>query len=85
VENEKVNLYNKSLLSEFDHTFWPYTKFVILIVSKNYVQKYWTKYEFKTNIREKNKRGFEFILPIRLYDVGLKGFEEDVVYIDMRK
>jgi len=84
-ENEKVYLFGKSLTSELDYIFGPYTKFVIPIVSEYYVQKYWTKYEFKTAKREKEKRGFEFILPIRLDNVILEGLEEDVVYIDLRK
>ena len=76
-KNEKVYLFGKSLTSELDYIFGPYTKFVVPIVSKHYVQKYWTKYEFKTAKKEKRKRGFEFILPIRLDDVGLKGLERD--------
>jgi hypothetical protein len=84
-ENEKVYLFGKSLISELDYIFGPYTKFVIPIVSEHYIQKYWAKYEFNTAKREEGKRGFEFILPIRLDDVILEGLEEDVVYIDVRK
>ena len=84
-KNEKVYLLGKSLTSELDYIFGPYTKFVIPIVSEHYVQKYWTKYEFNTAKREEGKRGFEFILPIRLDEVSLKGLGGDVVYIDVRK
>ena len=84
-KNEKVYLFGKSLTSELDYIFGPYTKFVIPIVSGNYVQKYWTKYEFNIAKREERKRGFEFVLPIRLDDISLKGLEGDVVYIDVRK
>lgn len=84
-ENEKVDLFGKSLTSELPYIFGPHTKFVVPIISKHYVQKYWTKREFWIAKREEKKRGFEFILPIRLDDVNLKGLEEDVVYIDLRK
>lgn len=84
-KNEKVYLLGKSLTSELDYIFGPYTKFSIPIVSKHYVQKYWTKYEFNISKMEQRKRGFEFILPIRLDDVILKGLEGDIFYIDLRK
>jgi len=84
-KNEKVYLLGKSLTSELDHVFGPYTKFVIPIVSESYVQKYWTKYEFNIAKKEERKRGFEFILPIRIDGISLKGLKEDVIYIDLRK
>lgn len=84
-KNEKVYLFGKGLTSELDLIFGPHTKFVIPIVSGHYLQKYWPKYEFKTAKREGRKRGFEFILPIRIDDVSLEGLAKDVVYIDFRK
>lgn len=84
-KNEKVYLLGKSLTSELDYIFGPYTKFAIPIVSKQYVQKYWTKFEFNISKMEQRKRGFEFILPIRLDDVILEGLEGDIFYIDLRK
>lgn len=84
-KNEKVYLFGKSLTSELDYIFGPYTKFAVPIVSEYYIHKYWTKYEFNIAKIEEGKRGFEFILPIRLDDVSLKGLGEDIVYIDLRK
>lgn len=84
-KNEKVYLLGKSLTSELDYIFGPYAKFVIPIVSKHYVQKYWPKYEFNRSKIEQRKRGFEFILPARLDDVTLEGLEGDMFYIDLRK
>jgi len=83
--NEKVYLLGKSLGSELDYIFGPYTKYAIVIVSKNYVKKYWPKYEFNRAKVEQKKRGFEFILPIRIDKVILEGLEEDLVYVDLRK
>lgn len=84
-KNEKVYLLGKGLTSELVYIFGPYTKFAIPIISEHYLKKYWTKYEFNAAKREEGKRGFEFILPIRLDDVSLRGLAEDVVYIDLRK
>ncbi len=84
-KNEKVYLFGKSLTSVLPHIFGPYTKFAVPIVSNNYVQKHWTKYEFDIAKREEQKRSLEFILPIRVDNVRLKGLEGDVIYIDLRK
>jgi hypothetical protein len=84
-KNEKVYLFGKSLTLELDYIFGPYTKFAIPIVSKHYIQKYWTKYEFNVSKMEQRKRGFEFILPVRLDDITLEGLNRDIVYIDLRK
>ena len=84
-KNEKVYLLGKNLTSELDYIFGPYTKFVIPIVSKHYVHKYWTKYEFNISKIEQRKRGFEFIIPIHIDDTNLEGLEEDVVYINLRE
>ncbi len=83
--NEKVYLLGKSLRSELDYIFGPYTKYAVAIVSKNYVEKYWPKYEFNRAKVEQKKRGFEFILPIHIDNVILEGLEEDLVYVDLRK
>lgn len=84
-ENEKDYLLGKNLKSELDYIFGPYTKFAVAIVSKHYIQKHWTKYEFNRSIIEQRKRGYEFILPVRLDDAVLEGLKDDVVYIDLRK
>ncbi len=83
--NEKVYLFGKSLTSELPYIFGSHTKFAVPLVSNNYVQKYWTKYEFNAAKREEQERGFEFMLPIRFDHVRLKGLKKDVVYIDLRK
>ena len=60
-KNEKVYLLGKSLTSELDYIFGPYTKFAIPIVSKHYVQKYWPRYEFNISKIEQRKRGRNFV------------------------
>jgi len=84
-KNEKVYLLGKSLKSELSNIFGPSTRFVIPIISKHYVQKDWTKFEFCISKMEKRKRDYEFILPIRLDNVTLEGLEGDTFYIDLIK
>jgi hypothetical protein len=83
--NEKVYLLGKGLYSELPYVFGPYTRFAIPIVSMNYHQKYWPLREFEYCRKEQKKRGFEFILPLRLDDIELPGLKEDLVYLDVRR
>jgi len=84
-KNDKAYLFGKSLSSALPYIFGPHTKFVIPIVSKHYILKQWTKYEFDIAKKEGEQRGFEFILPIRVDDNELQGLASDVMYIDIRK
>lgn len=84
-KNEKVYLFGKSLRGELPFIFGPRSKFVVPIISKHYVGKYWPKYEFDAASMEQARRGFDFILPVRVDDVSLEGLQEDVTYIDLRK
>lgn len=83
-ENEEVYLLGKSLKSELPHIFGLHTKFAVPLVSKNYTRKFWPKREFELMKKTACTRGFEFILPVRVDDVILKGLKKDVSYIDLR-
>ena len=61
------------------------TRYVIPFISKSYVQKDWTQFEFDTAKREQKKRRSEFILPVRLDDSRLLGLPDQVVTIDARE
>ena len=81
----KIYLYGKHLIPEIKNAFGPYTKFVVPIISKHYVEKYWPKLEFQIAKEEEKHRRFEFVLPILLDDIRLEGLDSDLVYIDLRK
>ena len=70
---------------EFEQIYSSQTRYVIPFISKSYVQKDWTQFEFDTAKREQKKRGSEFILPVRLDDSRLLGLPDQVVIIDARE
>jgi len=61
------------------------TRFAILLLSKHYVEKFYTRYEFNVAKIEESNRDYEFRLPVRFDNASLKGLEEDKVYIDLRR
>lgn len=83
--SRKGSLLGKRLSPELRNVLGPDTRFFVLIVSENYVEKYWTLYEFEIAREKEAERRFEFILPIRLDNVNLEGLEDDRVYLDLRK
>lgn len=84
-KSEDVYLWGKKLKNEFKNIFRTETKFAVILLSKHYVQKSWTVYEFNVAKGEELNRDYEYILPIRVDDVNLEGLCEDVCYIDLRK
>ena len=84
-KNENVYLLGKKLKDEFNNIFGTDTRFAVVLLSKHYVEKFWTVYEFNVAKREEQNRDYEYILPIRVDDVDLEGLREDVGYIDLRK
>lgn len=70
---------------EFERIYGPQTRYVIPFVSKHYVRKAWTRFEFDAALREQEKRRGEFILPVRLDDSPLLGLPSDVIRQDGRK
>ena len=70
---------------EFLKIYGPQSRYVIPIISKYYVDKPWTQYEFDAALKEQQKRRSEFILPIRMDDTPLLGLSEGVIRQDGRK
>src|SRR5262249_53066511 len=70
---------------EFLKIYGPQSRYVIPIISKYYVNKPWTQYEFDAALKDQQKRRSEFILPIRMDDTPLLGLSEGVIREDGRK
>ncbi len=70
---------------EFERIYSSQARFVIPLISKDYVHKDWTQFEFETAKREQKNRRSEFILPVRLDDSRLLGLSDQVVTIDARQ
>ncbi len=60
--------------------------FCILVVSKSYVQKQWTRHEWR-NAQERALKEISkaYILPVRVDDTTLPGLPETTMYLDIRE
>jgi len=81
----KADMWGKSLSTRFKETYGANTAFVLVLVSKHYVVKDWTDFEFSIARGEARTREEEFILPVRLDDTLMAGLKSDVCYMDLRK
>lgn len=80
----KSELLGKKLGRVFPTVYGPSTRFFVPIISKHYIQKDYTNYEWRIAKEEERKRKGEFILPLRLDDSKLIGLHTDVVFVDLR-
>ncbi|HCN19203.1 MAG: hypothetical protein A3C38_05215 [Planctomycetes bacterium RIFCSPHIGHO2_02_FULL_50_42] len=84
-EYYRSQLLGKKLGLEFQKVYGPRTRFFVPLVSKEYISKYWPRYELDVAMQEAKRRDKEFILPLALDDSRLPGIDDDVAYIDLRK
>ncbi len=70
--NRQASLWGKDS-REFEQIYSSQARYVIPLISKHYVKKDWTQFEFETAKREQKKRASEFILPVRLDNSRLFG------------
>jgi len=75
----------KKLSTYFHQKYGVDTRYVIILISKEYPQKDWTNLELSIARDEAKKRKEEFILPIRLDDTKILGIHDDIGFIDFRK
>jgi len=81
----QADLWGKNLSNEFKELFGPKADYVLTLISKHYVVKDWTDFEFTVARGEAKKRNREFILPIRLDNAPMVGLRSDICYLDYRK
>jgi hypothetical protein len=82
--DREAHLWGKTS-KRFERIYGPESRYVIPLVSKHYVRKPWTRFEFDTALLEQEKRRGEFILPVLLDDSRLLGLPSDVIRQDARK
>lgn len=82
----KAELWGKDLSDHFKKIYGGKTSnFVIIFISRHYVIKDWTNFEFEIAKGEAEKRKDEFILPIRLDDTLIQGISRNIAYINFYK
>ncbi len=69
--------------SEYELIYGLQSRFVVPIISQNYVKKDWPRFEFDSAKREAPRRNSEFILPLRLDDARLLGLNDDLNFLSL--
>jgi hypothetical protein len=75
----------KKLTHYFHRKFGKDSKYVIILISKEYPMKDWTNLELSIAREEASNRKEEFILPIRLDNTKILGIHDDICYLDLRE
>jgi len=81
----QASLWGKNLAERFRSAYGNKTRYVLVLVSRHYVVKDWTGFEFTIARGEAAKRPEEFILPVRLDDTPMLGLRQEVAYVDYQK
>lgn len=83
-ENE-VQLWGKNLSEEFHKIYSDESQFVLMLISKNYIDKQWCLHERRSAIDEGRRRSSEFILPVRFDEAWPDGLHTGMHHIDGTK
>ena len=82
---KEADLIGKKLSTYFQDTYGSKSRYVIVLISKEYQIKDWTNFELKIAREEAKIRSSEFILPVKLDDTPILGIHDDIGYVDYRE
>lgn len=84
-EYETATLWGKDLYQHLSDVYQRQAKYCVMIVSRHYRDKLWTKHEQRAAQARAFSERREYILPIRLDDTELSGLPPTIGYIDIRR
>jgi tetratricopeptide (TPR) repeat protein len=84
-EYEKAELWGKDLYQHLSSVYGDQAAYCIILLSKHYAKKLWTRHELKQAQARAFRDKREYILPLRLDDTEVPGITETVGYINLRK
>lgn len=84
-EYEKANLWGKDLYQHLAQVYSRNAQYCVVIISKHYARKLWTKHELKQAQERAFRENREYILPLRLDDTDIPGITETTAYINLQK
>ena len=79
---EPVSLWGQSAVEVFNKAFGCQAAYVVMFISKAYVEKAWPRHERRTALNSMIQSDREYVLPVRFDDTPLPGLPEDVIYLD---
>ena len=77
---EKVHLWGRSGTEAFHQAFAQQSDYVVMFISKAYVEKAWPRHERRSALSRMIQEQGEYILPVRFDDTFVPGLPEDVIY-----
>lgn len=83
-EYERANLWGKELIMYLEDVYANKSKYVIIFVSKSYLEKEWTNHELKSALNRAFKTKEEYILPVKLDNTKLPGLNESIGYLSAK-
>jgi hypothetical protein len=77
-------LWGKDLIVFFDDIYRKKSRFCVIFVSNEYLERMWTNHERRSaQARALEERGQEYILPVRVDDVDLPGMPPTIGYLSI--
>ena len=77
---EKVRLWGRNGTEVFHEAFAQRTAYVVMFISKAYVEKAWPRHERRSALSRMVHEQREYILPVRFDDTPVPGLPDDIIY-----
>ena len=84
-EFQEGELFGEYLSLELRKIYADESRYCLIILSKKYLEKPWTKLEREAAISEFSKRKGDYILCLKIDDVELPGLPSDIAYLTLDK
>jgi TIR domain len=81
---EAAELWGEDLATRLSEIYGTESKYVVVFISKHYVDKAWTLYERRHALAQAGQGKFNRILPVRFDDTELPGLNSDLGHLDLR-
>jgi hypothetical protein len=82
---ESVDLWGKNLYTHFQSLFATKARYVVVFISRAYVEKPWPKRELAAALSHPQSRGQPRIWPARFDDTPVPGLSEEIKYEDLQQ
>lgn len=83
--NEQAHLWGKDLFEYLSDVYSTKAQFCLMLISKNYLVKPWTRIERRSAFARAFRQPEEYILPLRLDDTEIPGILSTIGYLDIRR
>jgi hypothetical protein len=82
---EEHDLWGKDLYEDLSKVYSEEARYCIILISKHYIEKNWTRHERKNAQERAFEENKEYILPVRLDDTKVPGIRDTIGYLDFRQ